>query len=112
MKYALLLLTLVASGCGQTGSTGAQGVTGAPGAIGPQGPGTTVAMVKLCPNNPPASYPATFPEYGFCISGNLYATYSTNGGFSTLIVPGTYSSNGVNSSCTFVVGANCQITQQ
>lgn len=110
--YTIAGLMAVLSACGQNGPKGDQGLIGAPGAVGPQGPGTTVTMVKLCPNNPPTNYPATYPEYGFCISGNLYATYSANDGFTTMIVPGTYSSNGINSSCTFVVSANCQVTQQ
>ncbi len=73
---------------------------------------TPVTEVQLCPNNPRTAYAATFSEVALCISDKLYGVYSTNGGFMTEIVPGTYSSNGINSSCTFAVGANCTVTQQ
>lgn len=67
-----------------------------------------VSVVVLCPGT--TVYPGTFVEVGFCIDGKLYATYSANGGFSTEIPPGTYSSNGIGNSCTFTVGPNCQVT--
>ena len=97
---------------GSNGTDGANGVDGQDGAVGPQGaPGSdaaSVTVVQLCPA--PTTYATTFSEVAFCIGGNLYATYSANGGFSTEIPPGTYSSNGINSSCTFVVSANCQVS--
>lgn len=68
----------------------------------------SVSVVVLCPGT--TLYPGTFVEVGFCIDGKLYATYSANGGFSTEIPPGTYSSNGIGSSCTFTVGENCNVT--
>jgi hypothetical protein len=99
---------------GQVGPTGPKGDAGSQGPVGPQGspgvPGTTVTSVQFCLGVTP-DYPSAFPEVGFCISGNLYAVYSTNGGFLTYIPPGVYSSNGVNSSCTFTVGSNCEVTQ-
>lgn len=100
---------------GATGPAGADGVNGTDGqdgAPGPQGnPGSdaaSVTVVTLCPA--PTTYASTFTEVAFCIGGKLYATYSANGGFSTEIPPGTYSSNGINSSCTFVVSSNCQVS--
>lgn len=98
---------------GTTGTTGASGATGATGATGPQGPagtnGTIVTAVQFCPGS--TSYPNEFNEVGFCIGGNIYAVYSTNDGFLSEVPPGEYSSDGVNSSCTFTIGSNCQVTQ-
>ena len=111
---ALLTITalLVLTACGPTGGTGGQGPAGSPGDTGPQGPGTVVTLIQFCPNSGAPSYPNVFPEYGFCIGGSIYATYSANDGFTTLLTPGTYSSNAVGSSCTFVVGPNCSVVQQ
>jgi len=69
---------------------------------------TPVTAVKLCPGT--TTYPSKFVEVAFCISNKLYGTYSANGGFSTELPPGAYGSNGVNSSCNFVIGANCSVT--
>ena len=69
--------------------------------------GTIITPIQFCPN--PTTYPTTFSEISFCIQGNLWGVYSQNGGFLTEIVPGTYSSNGINSSCTFTVQPNCII---
>jgi hypothetical protein len=116
MKKLILLGLVVLSGCmrgpkGDTGATGAQGqqgVQGEQGNVGPQGEvgpqgadGTSITVVKFCSQT--ASYPSTFPEVGLCINGSLFAVYSTNGGFLALLPNGTYSSNGVGSSCTFTV---------
>jgi Collagen triple helix repeat (20 copies) len=96
---------------GATGAQGPQGPQGIPGSTGAQGPagadGTQITVVQFCPGTP--SYPSTFPETGLCINGNIYAVYSKNDGFLTEIPPGLYRSNAVSSSCTFAVGANCQI---
>lgn len=70
--------------------------------------GTQVVPVQFCLAT--TTYPSTFSEVGFCIDGSLYAVYSTNSGFMTEIPPGTYSSDGVNSSCTFTVSANCKVS--
>ena len=94
-----------APGLSIVGPSGPQGPAGQPGA-----PGTQISIVQFCSGT--TTYPLTFAEVGFCIDGNLYATYSANDGFSSLIPPGQYSSNGINSSCTFTVGAQCRITQQ
>lgn len=91
---------------GQSGSNGADGVPGADGHDGVDA--TPVTIVQLCPGTP--SYPSTFIEIGFCLSNKLYATYSTNGGFSTYLPPGGYTSNAVGSSCNFTVVSGCQIS--
>ena len=102
---------------GIAGVDGANGTNGQDGAVGPQGtPGTDgkdatpVTTVQFCPNVT-STYPTTFPEYGICVGGNLYAVYSANDGFLALIPPGVYASNAINSSCDFTVLANCQISE-
>lgn len=67
-------------------------------------------VVQFCAGANTA-YPGTFAEVGFCINNNLYAVYSANDGFLTLVPPGTYSSNGINASCTFTVLPNCVVSQ-
>lgn len=105
--------TSIVGPSGNTGLTGVQGPTGAPGIAGPQGePGvdaSPVTVVQLCPGT--TVYPNKFVEVAFCIDGQLYGTYSANGGFSTLLPPGVYSSNGVGSSCNFTIGNNCEVIQ-
>lgn len=76
------------------------GVAGAPGAA--------VTPVQLCPGT--TTYPSTFTEVAFCISNQLYAVYSANDGFLTLIPPGNYTSNGINSRCNLTVLSNCVVT--
>lgn len=78
-------------------------VNGAPGT-----PGSIVKPVQFCPGTP--SYPSTFPEVGFNINGSIYAVYSQNDGFLTLIPPGVYTSNAVGSACNFTVNADGTIT--
>lgn len=117
INVLVTIAVLSAVGCGAApkGDTGAAGKDGQStvGATGAQGnPGVDaqpVTVVKLCPAI--TVYPTTVSEVAFCIDGNLYAVYSVNGGFEGLIPPGTYSSNGINSSCTFTVHANCEVTQ-
>jgi hypothetical protein len=72
--------------------------------------GTVITLIQFCHNNAPQSYPNVFNESGFCIAGSIYAVYSANGGFLSQILPGTYSSNGINSSCNFTVGSNCSVS--
>lgn len=88
------------------GDQGPQGVSGAPGKDGKDA--SPVTAVQFCDGA--STYPSTFPEIGFCIGGNIYAVYSTHGGFAAYLPPGTYYSNAENSSCTFTVGDNCSIT--
>lgn len=99
------------------GPQGPQGNPGTPGEIGPTGPqgprgadGTPVSTIQFCPGTP--SYPSRFPEVGVCIDGNLYAVYSTNGGFLALLTPGRYSSNAVGSRCSFTVFSGCSVGDQ
>ena len=109
MKRILLAIILL-SACGQ-GPQGIPGQNGAPSPIGPQLPdGTTVTPVQFCPGVSP-TYPSTFPEYGLCIEGSLYAVYSANDGFLTLIPPGQYQSNAIGSNCNFTVLSGCEVTQ-
>lgn len=97
---------------GQVGLTGPQGSTGATGAAGNDGSNGTnanqVTIVQFCPGA--TVYPSQFNEIGFCLDGNLYGTYSANGGFSTLLPPGYYASNGINSSCNFTILPNCGVS--
>ena len=125
----LLILTFMLSACGPIGPAGQNGTNGSSCTVtsitSPQAGslitctdgtsslvlnGTVVTPVQFCPNQ--TSYPSTFSEVGFCINGSLWAVYSANGGFLTEVVPGNYSSDGINSSCTFVVGPNCSVTEQ
>lgn len=118
-KATLLLMVMcMMLGCGRgiqgpaglAGLNGAIGATGATGAQGDAGEDATpVTMVKLCPGTP--SYPTTFVEYAFCINQSLYGTYSANGGFTTLLPPGRYTSNGINSRCDFTVSTGCVVSQ-
>ena len=94
---------------GSNGSNGSNGHDGANGAAGSNGTnGTVITAVQFC-GGITGSYPSTFPEIGFCIDHNIYAVYSANGGFLTEVLPGTWSSDGINASCTFTVGPNCQV---
>lgn len=115
----VLFVCILLIGCqGRSGNTivgpqGAIGSTGPQGSQGPSGPqgnpgidATPVTVVQLCPGS--SNY-GTFVEVAFCIDGSLYATYSANGGFSTLLAPGSYSSNAINSSCSFTVVSGCEI---
>ena len=100
---------------GVEGANGTDGAQGPPGAQGPQGipgpaghDGTIITPVKFCSEI--ASYPSTFPEYGFCINGRIYAVYSANDGFLTIVPDGTYISRAVGSHCTFTV-SGCAVTE-
>lgn len=99
---------------GSPGVTGPKGDTGPTGGTGPQGPtgapgsnAAAVTIVQFCPGVP--SYPSVFIEIGFCLNGQVYGTYSANGGFSTLLPPGAYTSNGIGSRCDFTLLPNCVI---
>lgn len=116
LKYMLcvfivvFILTVLIACSGPRGDQGFPGVSGIPGEAGPQGaPGIDLDAVSIVPLCPGVSNYSTFIEVGFCINNNLYATYSTHGGFSTLLAPGAYSSNAVGSSCNFVVVSGCEI---
>jgi len=66
-----------------------------------------ITIVQFCQGT--TTYPTNFDEVGLCINNKIYAVYSANGGFMVEVVPGVYSSNGINSSCTFTVAPNCVI---
>lgn len=125
-----LLMLIILTACGDTtsvigpkGDKGDPGVQGIPGvngsngqdgAQGPQGlpgaPGSTITEVQLC-GGCQAAYPSVFPEIGLCIDNKLYGVYSANGGFMVELPPGTYSSNGINCSCTLTVASGCIVSQ-
>jgi hypothetical protein len=70
--------------------------------------GTQVSMVQLCTGV--GSYPSSFPEFGTCVDGKLYGVYwdHTNS-WQAELYPGHYSSTSSSVSCSFTVGANCQV---
>lgn len=113
----MVCLLVGAQGCGKPGPQGAQGPSGVS-VTGPRGqqgiPGTNGVdaspfyPIQLC-SSCTAHYPDIFPEVAFCYQGNLYGTYSANGGFSSSLPVGTYNSNGINCSCTVTISANCQV---
>lgn len=118
---AFLFYALVGC-CGPRGRTGAAGQS----IVGPKGPegdrgfnGTNgtdglngadavpVTVVNLCPG---ASNYGVFVETAICLNNNLYGVYSANGGFLTLLAPGSYSSNAIGSACSLTVGPNCTVS--
>lgn len=100
-----VVLALLTNACGPQGP---QGATGATGLQGPPGAnGTQITVIQFCPGTP--SYPSTFPEVGLCINEQIYAVYSANDGFLTLVTPGYYASNAIGSACNFTVLPNCVV---
>jgi hypothetical protein len=84
-------------------------LNGINGVNGTNGTNSAISPIQFCPGTP--SYPSdVFPEVGFCINNSIYAVYSANGGFLTEVLPGNWSSDGINSSCNFTVLPNCVIT--
>lgn len=127
MKFIILVLlvSVFATGCskpkdgkdgvsGEAGSPGLDGSDGTPGEDGTDGrdgeDGSIITMVKFCAGDHD-NYPDSFPEYGFCIDGKLYATFSDKGGFTALLTPGNYQSNAINSKCNFIVMPGCQVQE-
>lgn len=101
MKKLLILITFLIS-CGPQGNQGPAGQTGPAGSdLNP------IRIVQFCLGS--TQYPTTFAEVGFCINNEVWAVYSANSGFLTLVPPGLYNSNGINSSCNFEVKTNCVI---
>jgi len=129
-KLALLILLLIPiSHCGPNQTTFDHGTVncttqqiapGTPLALGgamiscPDGTtslisnGTIITPIQFCPGSP--NYPNSFPEVGFKFGTSIYAVYSANDGFMTLIPPGLYQSNAIGSNCTFTVNPNGTIT--
>lgn len=126
----LLILALVLVGCGQ-GPVGASGSNGSSCTVSqisandnlPDGGaliscadgtrslianGTLITPVQFCPETP--VYPSVFPEVGFVMHGKIYAVYSTNDGFLTLLMPGRYTSNAVGSRCDFTINSDYTIS--
>lgn len=96
---------------GNDGTNGSDGTDGTNGTNGSNGiDATPITVVQLCAPSFVPSYPSVFPEVALCIDNNLYGVYSANGGFFSELTPGTYSSDGINSSCTLTVGPNCQVS--
>ena len=71
---------------------------------------TNVVPQRVCQNAP--SYPSTFIESILCINQVAYGVYSANDGFLAELPPGTYTSNGINSTCTFQILAGCIVVSQ
>jgi hypothetical protein len=91
---------------GAQGNVGPQGPVGAPGSPGLNA--QPVTLIQLCPGIP--TYPSTFIEFGICLQGELYGVYSQNDGFLALLPPGSYTSDGINSTCNLTVLPNCEVT--
>lgn len=99
----LLALALVCAACGEPRYIPVVGPQGPPGI-----PGTMIYAVQLCAGVTP-TYPLSFPEVAFCIDDKLYATYSALGGYSFELIPGTYYSNAIGSTCNVTVLPHCKI---
>lgn len=116
MKYAVCLMLACVLGCGRiekVGSQGAPGATGSDGARGPAGaPGSDAASARVVPLCPGTSNYGTFVEVALCLDDQLYAIYSQNGGFMTLLAPGNYTSNAIGSACNLTVQAHCVVGAQ
>jgi hypothetical protein len=108
MNFKLIcpIMLVILMGCGR-GPVGATGAAGRDGVDGKDGQDAEVSIVKLCPGV--TTYPSKFVEIAFCFDGKLYGTYSANGGFSTELPPGNYTSTGIGSSCNFKIKANCVV---
>lgn len=88
---------------GDTGSQGPQGNTGSPGMNA-----TPVEFIKFCPGSVP-SY-GNFPEYGIKANGKVYAVYSANNGFLTLLSPGGYNTSSTGLNCNFTVHSDGSVS--
>jgi hypothetical protein len=107
MKFYLTIFALILLGCSPGDYATLQGPPGPQGPIG--NPGSSVTMVQFC-SNYSTTYPSTFPEYGFCVSNNLYATYwNGTDAWTAEIVPGYYDSTSTSAPCSFTVLPNCVV---
>jgi hypothetical protein len=90
---------------GKNGTNGADGKNGTNGIDGTNGTDATpIQFITFCPGT--AVYPSTFLEFGMRQGTNVYAVYSDRGGFLTLLLPGNYTSDAINSRCNFTVNAD------
>jgi hypothetical protein len=95
--------------CGNGATFLSNGKTGDRGADGKDAPvSSMVSAIPFCKRFS-QSYPSVFAESGICVNGVLYGVYSANGGFLAMIPEGTYSSQGINATCTFTVKAGCEV---
>ena len=97
--------------CNNTNQFISNGAIGATGATGAQGnAGTQISVVQFCPSKFIPTYPNTFPEIGLCLNNTtLIGVYSANDGFLAVLPPGSYESDGINASCAFTIGPNCEV---
>lgn len=82
---------------GANGSNGSNGTNAVP-----------VEFIKFCPASVP-SY-GNFPEYGIKVETKIYAVYSANNGFLTLLSPGTYVTASTGLNCNFTVTTTGTVT--
>lgn len=85
------------------------GTNGSNGSDGQDGSDANIQFEQVCAGITP-SYPSTFPELIMIVNHTAYGVYSANGGFWTLLPPGSYSSNGINASCTFTINADGSVS--
>jgi hypothetical protein len=99
----ILIICLVLMGCGQ----GPQGVQGPAGTNGTNG--TSPTMVQFCTDV--VGHYGTFPEYGECLGGNIFAVYwDGKNAWLAEVYPGNYESTATGLQCNFTVGTNCSVT--
>lgn len=68
-----------------------------------------VYAVQFCPGYK-VKYPTVFPEYGFCIEGQLYATYwDGSNAWTTQMGVGAYMSTSTSAPCDFRYLGNCKV---
>ncbi len=85
--------TIVCNGVnGAVGPTGGQGIPGVD--------ATPVSIFQFCPGT--SSY-SNFLEFGIKIGTSIYAVYSANNGFLTLLAPGGYVTTATGANCNFIV---------
>ena len=82
--------------------------SGGQGAIGQAGIDATIGILKFCPGT--TIYPSEFNEIGLIVSGKVYAVYSVNNGFLAYLPPGKYTSDALNSRCSFTLNADNTVT--
>lgn len=99
LKLVLAVASVLVIGCAP-GKNGKDGVDG--------NNGSTITRVQFCPGT--GVYPSVFPEVGLLIDGHLYAVYSAKRRFLFEVLPGSYASNAIGNSCSFIVNPDLSIT--